>query len=210
MGETFTPKEPRVFGIGLSRTGTTSLAQALGILGWTSIHNPIPTRFAEGDFSLFDREFDAAADISVAAFYKELDEAYPGSRFVLTLRDAESWLKSVIVHFANLPKNSTIGARGEVRERVYGHKWPKPEQFLASYKRHITEVAQYFGNRPDLLVLDTTQGGQWDRLCAFLGEPVPVEPYPHSNPTTPMQHEKARLNLEAGRTEGTGVILPLF
>ena len=59
-------------------------------------------------------------------------------------------------------------------------------------------------------MLDTTQGGQWERLCPFLGEAIPGEPYPHSNPTTEMQEAKARQNLEAVRTEGTGVILPLF
>ena len=203
-------EHPRVFGIGLSRTGTTSLCDALHILGYTPTHNPDPGPFFEGDFSLFESEHDAGADISVAAFYKELDEAFPGSRFILTLRDAESWLESVVVHFVNLPKNSAIGARGGVRERVYGAHWPSPEQFLSAYKRHISEVAHYFRGRTDLLVMDPTKGEGWDRLCPFLGRPVPGEPYPKSNPTTDHMRERARRNLESGKTHGDGVVLPVF
>lgn len=201
---------PRVFGIGLSRTGTTSLCGALGVLGYTSAHNPDPTGFLRGDFSLFEGAYDAGSDISVAAFYRELDEAFPGSLFVLTLRDAEAWLRSVVVHFANLPKNSTGGARGVVRERVYGTHWPTPEQFLASYKRHIAEVAQYFDGRPDLLVMDVTKGEGWDQLCGFLGVPIPDVPFPKSNATTPLQYQRAVRNLEQGKTRGDGVVLPVF
>lgn len=201
---------PRVFGIGLSRTGTTSLCKSLLHLGYRPAHNPDPSGFVKGDFSVFDETFNAGSDISVAAYYKELDEAFPGSRFVLTLRDAEAWLRSVIVHFANLPQNSTGGARGVVRERVYGTHWPTPEQFLESYKRHIHEVATYFNGRQDLLVMDITKGEGWPRLCAFLDQPVPTERFPATNETTPEMHKRAKHNLEAGKTHGDGVILPVL
>jgi len=201
---------PRVFGIGLNRTGTTSLCDALHTLGYMPTHNRDPTPFFKGDFSTFDHEHNAGADISVAAFYKALDEAFPQSRFILTLRDAESWLQSVLVHFANLPKNSAIAARGDVRERLYGAHWPTPQQFLNAYKRHISEVANHFNGRNDLLVMDATKGEGWDRLCAFLGTPAPGEPYPKSNPTTPDMRERAKRNIEAGKTHGDGVVLPII
>ena len=48
--------------------------------------------------------------------------------------------------------------------------------------RHNAEVVEYFKDRPDdLLVMDITKEDPWPRLCAFLGEPVPSVPFPHSN-----------------------------
>lgn len=207
MELTHEPQLPRVFVIGLSRTGTTSLCQAAQLLGYLPAHNPNPDPFFEGDFSIFDT-FDAGGDISVAAFYRELDEAYPGSRFVLSLREAEAWLSSVVIHFANLPRNSTMGTRGALRERVYGAAWPTAEQFLESYKRHITEVAAYFDGRPDdLLVMDVTRGESWGKLCPFLNREEPDAPFPRSNATTVQDATVARRAIAEGRTRGTGVLL---
>jgi hypothetical protein len=30
-----------------------------------------------------------------------------------------------------------------------------------------------------------TREGKWDRLCSFLGAPLPQQPWPHANPTKP-------------------------
>lgn len=200
---------PRVFVIGLSRTGTSSLNEALQLLGSAHTHNPDPEPFFEGDFSLFE-SYNSGSDISVAAFYRELDEAYPGSKFVLTLRDAEAWLRSVVIHFTTLPKNSTMGRRGELRERVYGSAWPTPEQFLESYKRHITEVAAYFrGREEDLLVMDVTKGDGWEKLCPFIGRQIPNVPFPFTNTTTEETAERAKQNLASGKKHGSGIWLPL-
>lgn len=57
------------FGIGLSKTGTISLFAALALLGYRAA------------------EHDVATDLPLAAFYPQLDERYPGSKFILTLRD---------------------------------------------------------------------------------------------------------------------------
>jgi hypothetical protein len=46
------------------------------------------------------------------------------------------------------------------------------------YERHVTDVrATVPADR--LLVFDVAQG--WEPLCAFLGVPVPDEPFPHVN-----------------------------
>ena len=37
----------------------------------------------------------AASDMPIPLLYKKLDKAYPGSKFILTIRDEEKWLKSV-------------------------------------------------------------------------------------------------------------------
>ena len=200
-------ERPRVFGIGLNRTGTTSLDAALWHLGWTSTHNPPAERMAHADFGLFstdDEPFNAGTDVSVAACYRELDEAFPGSKFVLTVRDAEDWLRSIVNHFAKLPKWSGEGDWKTIRERVYASAWPTPEQFLAGYRAHLVGVANHFRNRPDdLLVMNLTAGDGWDKLCPFLGVPIPDMEFPNTNRSDGsdgVSHpEKAFKPLDAGQ-----------
>lgn len=182
---TASSERPRVFGIGLNRTGTTSLDAALWRLGWRSAHNPPAERMARGDFGLFstdDDAYNAGTDVSVAACYRELDEAFPGSKFVLTVRDAEDWLRSVVSHFAKLPKWSGEGDWKTIRERVYSSPWPTPEQFLEGYRAHLIGVAQHFRERPDdLLVMNISAGEGWEKLCPFLGVSIPDIDFPNTN-----------------------------
>lgn len=176
---------PRVFGIGLNRTGTTSLDAALWHLGWRSMHNPPAERMANGDFGMFstdDEPYNAGTDVSVAACYRELDESFPGSKFVLTVRDAEDWLHSITRHFSRLPRWSGEGDWKTIRERVYSSAWPSLEQFLAGYRAHLIGVATHFRQRPDdLLVVNLTVGDGWEKLCPFLGVGVPQMEFPNTN-----------------------------
>src|SRR5262249_9811138 len=76
----------KIFGIGLSRTGTTSLTYAFAELGLRAHHFPRTRAFID--------EADAATDTPVAAWYKELDVLYPGSKFIVTPRSIPDWLDS--------------------------------------------------------------------------------------------------------------------
>ena len=40
-------------------------------------------------------EYQALTDIPVAPYYPQLDEIFPGSKFILTTRPTEAWLLSV-------------------------------------------------------------------------------------------------------------------
>jgi hypothetical protein len=47
-------------------------------------------------------------------------------------------------------------------------------------------VREFFASRPhQFFEFDPTREGGWERLCAFLGAPVPSQPWPHANPTKP-------------------------
>jgi hypothetical protein len=75
------------WGIGLGRTGTNSLCEALRILGYRFVgHNP---RFLELP------SLEGGADSRVTLHYKYLDYKFPGSKFVLTLRKLSDWLPSM-------------------------------------------------------------------------------------------------------------------
>ncbi|MFM6208709.1 MAG: sulfotransferase, partial [Planktothrix sp.] len=84
----------KVFGIGLAKTGTTSLAGAMKMLGYASKHyllNP--------NVDILKYEF--LGDMPIQTRYKQYDQEYPGSKFILTVRDQESWLRSCMNQFHN-------------------------------------------------------------------------------------------------------------
>lgn len=92
--------KPKVFGIGFSRTGTYSLNKALNMLGYEVIHYPADPKtraeLSRGDYRLSVLEhYDGITELTAAPFFKELDRLYPGSKFILTIRENRSWLKSL-------------------------------------------------------------------------------------------------------------------
>ncbi|MCA9100937.1 MAG: hypothetical protein KDA63_07310 [Planctomycetales bacterium] len=154
----------KIFGIGLSKTGTTSLAVALETLGFNARH-------AVSSLDEID-DVDAVTD-EMATIYQRLDEEYPGSKFILTVRDEASWLRSCRHHFRQpVPADHPIH---DVLMALYGTTVFEREKFLAGYRRHSEAVREYFRGRPDdLLVLDLVSGGEGYReLCAFLECPMP-------------------------------------
>lgn len=173
-----------IFGIGLSKTGTHSLTRALELLGLRTIHYPDPAGMVAGRYREVLAGYDAATDISVSAFYRELDRVFPESRFILTTREIESWLDSVGDHRRrrdHLPIAPDC-PKAIIRERVYGVRTFDEQAFREAFFRHREEVRAYFADRPDdLLEIDLCSDPSWDRLCAFLGRPVPGVPFPHLN-----------------------------
>jgi hypothetical protein len=90
----------KIFGIGLSRTGTRSLSEALEILGIRTAHLPLDRRtyreLASGVYALTVlTTCDALTDITAAPFYRRFDQTYPNSKFILTARDKDSWMRSM-------------------------------------------------------------------------------------------------------------------
>ena len=178
----------KVFGIGLSKTGTTSLHAALERLGLRAVHNPesmLSIERGELTFSAaLAEQYDALSDLPIAAYYRELDRAYPDARFILTTRDERAWLASCANHFDPSAFRPNAVVRKLV-ERVYGTPVFDPERFRAARLRHDAEARAYFAGRPDkLLVIDLGQPEKWPPLCAFLGLPIPNAPYPHENRAT--------------------------
>ncbi len=49
-------------------------------------------------FKILD-QVHSLTDFPVPLIYKRLDRGYPDSKFILTVRDTESWLTSVEKHF---------------------------------------------------------------------------------------------------------------
>lgn len=188
------PPRFKVFGIGLSRTGTQSLTAALQLLGWRLVHYPVDAGTLEtlvrGDarFPLLER-FDGLADITVVPYYAELAERHPDSRFVLTLRERGAWLRSCRAFFAARPAFEAVDdpaqrvhleVRRFLRAAVYASYDFDEARFARVYDRHVAAVRSFFADRPGrLLELDITAGQGFERLAPFLGAPVPALPFPH-------------------------------
>jgi len=166
---------PRCWGIGLGRTGTTTLCTALRVLGYANvIHNPTFEQI---------RTADGGSDNGVTIYYKYIDYKFPGSKFVLTVRDLDLWLPSIKYITDKFP----VQSREEddpIKRRMllYGSVAFDRDLYIRAYFRHLDDVRLYFRNRPhDLLEMDITRGDGWEKLCPFLGLPIPKEQFPHLN-----------------------------
>ena len=129
------PDRPRIFGIGLNKTGTTSLDSALVILGFPSLHfggqaahDAVQRAIDERVplLSYLDPRYDAFSDIGLLSRrFVMLDQQYPGSRFVLTTRPTADWIDSRRRH---VERNLKRQARGEYDGNflvVDEEKWTK-------------------------------------------------------------------------------------
>lgn len=181
----------KVFGIGLSKTGTSSLAEALNRLGIRTIHYPDDAQtYSELQSGIFDltllKHYDGVADTPVVPYYAQLDAIFPGSKFILTIREKNAWLASVEQHWrtASTYTNEPLKRAFQqfIRTAVYGCVEFNKARFSYVYDLHYNNVLQYFAARPaDLLVIDICAGEGWAPLCSFLQKPVPDEPFPHAN-----------------------------
>ena len=174
-------RQTKVFGIGFHKTATSSLANALYVLGYNVtgyFGNRAPDIAATAlltAFALADR-FDAAQDMPWPVLYQELDARYPGSKFILTVRPADRWINSVVKHFKHHHIDSHIWIYGVPTAAGY------EQIYIDRYERHNREVRAYFRDRPDdLLVMDITKGDGWEPLCHFLDSPIPELPFPAQN-----------------------------
>jgi 3'-phosphoadenosine 5'-phosphosulfate (PAPS) 3'-phosphatase len=178
----------KIFGIGLSKTGTTSLASALEILGYRTKDYPGVPRYVPGDLTTLESgvldAYDAFTDTPIPSLYKALDAKYPESKFILTVRDKDGWLKSCKKQFTQKLADIQTEAHNRLFTDLYDCTVFDENKFLSGYERFVDGVLQHFKDRPhDLLVINVAAGEGWEKLCPFLGQPVPEMPFPKANVT---------------------------
>jgi hypothetical protein len=177
--------EPKVFGIGLNKTGTSSLHRALELLGYDSLHwggteaherilRAIDDR--KPMLAYLDPEPDAITDVIAVTYYFYLaDLAYPGARFILTQRDMDEWLDSRRRHVERNQRAKESGDYDGAFLTVDLDTWAE------EYRRQEAVVQTYFAGRPADLLAFRPADGEWEPLCEFLGRPVPGLPFPWEN-----------------------------
>lgn len=185
-------RSPKVFGVGLNKTGTTSLKLCFQTLGITPCSQTRLTgRTGLVERLLENRDWEPVLRYATAfrAFedrpwnmwdaYRRLDERFPGSLFILTERDPESWWRSV-QHWTTAVKRNA--------SEVYCRHLEVPQldrqDCIAAFLRYNQKVREYFEGRRNLLVMNMEAGDGWELICSFLGEPTPDQPFPHANRQT--------------------------
>lgn len=187
----------KIFGIGLSKTGTLSLSQALITLGFPTIHFDRSERtyneLTQGKYKLsIMNKVDAYVD-GIAPFYPQLESAFPNSKFILTTRSETSWLRSIKKHTDRYRPKDVENKRKKgspffkimtfSRAATFGSIFFNEERYLYVFRKHTQDVLDYFAKRNNLLVLNICDGDKWEKLCKFLDVPIPNKDFPHLNKT---------------------------
>ena len=180
-----TENQPKIFGIGLNKTGTTTLGQCGRILGLRTSgcdKTLLKDYVSRNDFSRIIEKvshYDLFEDWPWPLIYKQLDEIIPGSKFILTTRSSEEkWLESLKKHSMRTPPVN------HCRKLAYGFNFPHKheKEHIEFYRKHNDSVRSYFDGRgSDFLELCWENGDGFEKLCDFLGYDVPDTPLPHAN-----------------------------
>lgn len=224
----------QVIGAGKGRTGTTTLHYALHDLGIAPVFDwpdgtqadvpadlwveqvrrkkrdrfgPVPgvwNTTEEWDQVLGD--YAAIVDAWGSLFVRELLNAYPEAKVILTVRDSpEAWEKSwnesiyvrqmyrwnswgyhLMLYLRRLLGRETNGEKMRAAAQLFGVHVDNPPFFYYRprpatqkfYNDHVESVRRLVP--PDrLLEYNVKQG--WQPLCEFLGKEVPDRPFPHIN-----------------------------
>lgn len=164
----------KIFGIGLIKTGTTSLCEAMKILGYSSIHYSI-----NPDYDVHHNDF--ICDMPMQTRFNKYDHRYPGSKFILSIRNLDEWLISCEKWVNNYPcRRGSVTSRYRIEQ--FGTDLFDVDKYTLSYHNHYAKVVNYFANRQqDLLTLNICSESSWDKLCNFLSKDIPNLSFPHQN-----------------------------
>ncbi len=190
-----------VIGAGVGRTGTYSLKLAINQIGAGPCHHmeevihnmpaqvPLWASALGGrpDWNAIYDGYASAVDWPTAAFFRELHEAYPSAKFVLTHRSPETWADSFGSTIHTLISNTDQAppemkawlemAAGVITKTGFPVGLDRAG-LIEAFQAHNEAVRATIPSR-QLLVYQVSEG--WAPLCDFIGAPVPSDPFPRSN-----------------------------
>lgn len=177
----------KVLGVGLPRTGTATLAEALRILGFKTEHHP------KDRFSLWEpspmpsNNVDALVDMPAALYWRELLEDNTDCRnackLILTVRDPETWWESVKWHISKIHQSASmehICYSDDLHSLLFGCPYPAEYWYKRRFAEwHLLVTSGVASDR--LLIMDIVGGDKWDKLCPFLEVEEPKAEWPWLN-----------------------------
>ncbi|MBV8658718.1 MAG: hypothetical protein JO142_12915 [Burkholderiales bacterium] len=201
----------KVFCIGHNKTGTTSVEVALKTAGYRigdqATGEQLIGEWAKGRFEqiiALCHSADAFQDIPFALkhTYRVLDEQFPGSKFVLTVRSSsDEWFNSISQFHKKIIGKGRIPTADDLKTHVHleqGWLWRmqqsvygidedtvySPNLYKQYYESHNAEIIDHFKDRPDdLLILNLAEPDAMSKLCGFLGFSACGTHMPHENRT---------------------------
>lgn len=204
----------QLIGAGLPRTGTLTQKVALEQLGlapcyhWVDLLADLDTQVplwnsaldGDVDWQKVFAEIPSSADWPGGYFYRELMDAFPDAKVLLSVRDPVKWEPSFRETIWEMCfGGSVMGLLSQARVQIddswreyqalvhrmfwgpqgtFKDGYDEPAQLIAQMERHHELVKQVVPAER-LLVWEVGEG--WGPLCEFLGLPVPNEPFPHAN-----------------------------
>jgi hypothetical protein len=152
------------------------------------------------DWDAIFEGFQSAVDWPVSAYWRELAEHYPDAKIILTVRDPGRWYDSAaatifrfrlradrypgkaitkVMALAN-PEFGEFIRMTEITiwQGILDGRFADRAYAIEVFDRHVEEVRKRVP-ADRLLVYNVAEG--WAPLCAFLGVPVPREPFPNVN-----------------------------
>jgi hypothetical protein len=207
----FVRNKQKIFCIGRNKTGTTSLKKAMRDFGYITGNQ----RKAERLIQYYKtRNFKPIIEYcKTAQFFQDapfswpftfiaMDVAFPGSKFILTVRDnPDQWYRSLTKFHGkrmaqeSLPtkedlQNDTYCYKGwawEVNQMIYDVSEDEPYQkdiLINHYEAHNAYVLDYFKYRSkDFLLLNVAEENSYYKLCKFLEQKPLYEKMPWENKT---------------------------
>ena len=168
----------------------------------------------------------STSDMPACLFWHEQLQLYPDAKVVVTLRDPESWYGSwmktiattvpdtvqcpvgsrVSVGLGLAPSNNIGGLFREITRRAFKDDWSK-QSLINNYLGQIEDVKRRCPPK-QLLLFNSADG--WEPLCAFLGVPIPEEPYPHLFDTAAFQRTSTIVNVIGWIVTIRGLGFPLL
>ncbi|MEZ5490812.1 MAG: sulfotransferase [Gammaproteobacteria bacterium] len=187
----------KVIGAGFGRTGTASIKIALEtLLGAPCYHmSEVLGRHGHVDLWLdaaagnpdWDAIFDgyvATVDFPASNYWRELAQAYPEAKVLLSVRDAERWFQSTReTIFSSTLQELSEGTRWGAMVKAtiddkLGCRMDDHDALITAFNAHNAAVRE--GIDPDrLLVYEASQG--WAPLCEFLDCNQPDTEFPNVN-----------------------------
>ena len=198
----------RLINVGLGRTGTTSLKAALELLGFAPVYHTTDlfrsgkemdlweaaleggalslSKGEQVDWRAFFADYDVA-DWPAALLYRDIINAHPEAKVLLTVRDPEQWFESINgmgkqVQRLKLPIPRLRRIKRFVDRYalngLFGGKADDRTHMIGFFEQYIEEIKAFVPEQR-LLVYNVREG--WDPLCDFLDVETPQQPFPRLN-----------------------------
>ncbi|MGI9325010.1 MAG: sulfotransferase family protein [Pseudomonadales bacterium] len=194
-----------VIGAGFGRTGTLSLKGALETLGvgpcyhmmevqknpehrqmWVDLH-----RGQGPAWETVFANYRSAVDWPSCNFWQSQLQAFPDAKVLLSLRDGESWHRSVMntiypSSMAGVESDNEMARAGAamaiemIWDGVFKGRVEDKDFAISVFDAHNQAVIDAV---PAEQLLLYRPGDGWEPLCTFLDCPVPTEPFPKVNTT---------------------------
>lgn len=193
------PPDPggKIFVVSLHRVVTRSTDMLLSMLGYNTVHYPKfyggrnlhdavkgleehPERVVDVLTPVIE-ENDALSDVPFPTLYRELDQRWPGSRFILANRDPHSWVKGVRTMLRDRKLSPFVRVQyapyiGPGHDTILGIS---DAELLEMYFEHFRRVQTYFneeiGEPQKLITVSVADPEPGEAICRFLGhDPLPM------------------------------------